>query len=153
MGRLSLILFYVLILSKTHLTLHSILTHTHTSIHLSIQRDISSQTLKYLYHASHIIINPSIHLSCISFREQTNDGRIKESLESIKNTNIFLAHMSHSSNLNKIISQSNTCTCECMPYLTYLVTSHNLCINAWSYHMPVHDKTKKTLKRNPNLAC
>ena len=117
-------------LIKAHSTLHSILTHTHTSIHLSIQRDISSQTLKYLYHASHIIINPSIHLSCISFREQTNDGRIKESLESMKNTNIFLAHMSHSSNLNKIISQLNACTCEYMTYPTYLTTSQHLCINA-----------------------
>ena len=40
----------------------SILTHTHTSIHLSIQHDINHpKTLTYTYH--HIVINPSMFLS------------------------------------------------------------------------------------------
>ena len=56
--------------------------------------------------------------------------------------------MSYSSNLYKIISQSNACACECNPYLA---ASQHLCINAWSYHMHVHGRIKKTLKGNPNL--
>ena len=59
--------------TSTHCVLHlnlikgtfdiAFYTHIHTSIHLRIQHDISSRTLTYIYHASHIIIGPSIHLS------------------------------------------------------------------------------------------
>jgi len=62
-GRLLLIVFYVLISLKTYFNIVILNSHTHTSIHLNIQHDISSQTLTYIYHSSHIIINPSIHLS------------------------------------------------------------------------------------------
>ena len=39
------------------------LTHTHTSIHLSIQHGISSQTLAYIYHGKQLIQNKaaSVH--------------------------------------------------------------------------------------------
>ena len=61
-GQLSLFVSYVLILLKAHSTLH--LKHTHTSLHPSIQHDISSQTLTYIYHGKHI--KPSTHLPYIS---------------------------------------------------------------------------------------
>ena len=50
MGRFPLIVSYILILLKAHSTLH-LNTHTHTSIHLSIQHNISSQDLTFIYHS------------------------------------------------------------------------------------------------------
>ena len=37
--------------------------------------------------------------------------------------------------------------------MTHFTASQHLCINARSYCMYVHGKTKKELKRNLNLAC
>ena len=115
-------------------------THTHTSIHLVINM---TSIIQKPYHtsimATHIKLN--IHLSCISYYLIQGSKQIKishghdsikqllESIKNIKNTNIFQVHISYSSNLNKIISQSNACTYECISYLTYLTASQYLCIN------------------------
>ena len=99
-------------------------TFTHASIHLVINIEFHSKTLTYIYHAL-ILSHP---------RQEANHGRIKELLESIKNiknTNIPIQTLiSYPSTLNKIISQSNAYTYECMSYVTYLTTSQHLCINA-----------------------
>ena len=43
----------------------------------------------------------------------------------------------------------NACSCECMPYLIYLIVPRHLCINAWSYHSMFMAYQRK--KRNPSL--
>ena len=49
--------------------------------------------------------------------------------------------------------QTHAYSYECMPYLIYLTAPQHLCVNAWSYHMHVHDISKKEKRRNPNLTC
>lgn len=80
-GRLLLIVFYVLISLKTYFNIVILNSHTHTSIHLNIQHDISSQTLTYIYHSSHIIINPSIpqHIpKKMANQELSKESKLKE---------------------------------------------------------------------------
>ena len=86
MGWLPLIVSYILILLRTHSTLHLKHTNTHTHLHTSKHRTRHFiLNLTYIYHAYHHITNPSIHLSwqstnpiihlsCISShpRQQTN---------------------------------------------------------------------------------
>ena len=44
------------------------------------------------------------------------------------------------------VSHPNACSCECMPYLTYLTTPQHLYINPWSYHMHVYGIPQKEKK-------
>ena len=88
MGRLPLIVSYVLILLKAHSTWHlkHTHTHTHTSIYLNIQHDISFQTLTlinhvhqstlaYIYHGNHLNTSPSIHIISSHPKQQKNQGK------------------------------------------------------------------------------
>ena len=110
--------------------------------------------------ATHIKLN--IHSSCISYyliqgSKQIKYHMVMTTLENYwrasrtsRTQNIFQVLISYSTNLK---SQSNACTYECMPYITYLIASQHLCINAWSYHMHVHGRIKETLEENPNQTC
>ena len=108
MGRLPLVLSYVLISLKTYLIQLFILTHTHTHTHQhtsSNQRGINHPKTHTSIMATHI--KPSVHLSYISYhfiqgskqiKISHGHGNIKELLESIKNiknTNIFQVHISY----------------------------------------------------------
>ena len=109
-------------------------THTHTSIHLSIQHSISSQILTYIYHgiASHISYlrqQPNKHVSHRQKHHKTNSNIIFLS----PRHGIHTCTYTFIKNEIKVISQTNSCWCECMTYLTYLIASQHLCINAWSF--------------------
>ena len=159
MGWFSLIMFYVLIALKAHSTLHSrhiqhYILYSHTHQHSSSkQHGINyPKTLTYTYHGNS---HQTQHTSIASHsRQQTNQGRIKELLESImniKNTNIFQVHISYSSNLtrsnpNKLHVHINAC-------LTSLTLLHHNTYTSMHDHINACSQSKQEMERNLNLAC
>ena len=116
------------------------------------------QTLTYIYHAYHIsnlaYIYHASHIKSYP-RQQTNEhiSSRQEHRHGIKQACDRCLSIQPSMFILIIKVTPYACPYECMTYFTYLTTPQHLCINAWSCYMHVHDISKKTLKRNPNLAC
>ena len=106
---------------------------------------LSSQTLTYIYHASHHISNPSIYLSYMA-------------LYHIQGKTIDMAVIKQHviGNIKHIIQQSTfililkvkpyACPCECITYFTYLTTPQHLCINLFSVLETKHPKLSRDTK-------
>ena len=122
----------------------------------------SSQTLTYIYHASHHISNPSINLSCISsylkpyiyhprhyiiLRQKHRHGCNQTTSYrhlNIKNT---------SSNQACSYSSTKAYSKQMHVHMNAFLTSLHHNTYSWSYHMHVHGISNKEMKLSPNLTC
>ena len=146
MGQLPLIVSYVLILLKAYSIL-SFQTHTHANIHLGNKHDISSQTLTYIYHASHVTSqHTSINIASITSKADICIYQIKAKTQAWQDQNNMFTYSQQTqiAHLIHIISsypQLDACSCECM---TYLTPPQHLCMDAWSYECVFMAKQRKT---------
>ena len=144
MGRLPLIMSYVLTLLKACSILR-LKTHTHTSIHLSIQHGISSRT----YHSSIMLINqpqhssimlinqpqdtsimanhikPNIHLSYMVYYQGSKQIMAKrQAWQQSINHHIYSKLLDMKSSIKQ--TYKNASPYQCITYLTYFAASQHL---------------------------
>ena len=90
-------------------------------------------------------VKTSLHIQTSTLFKQKHSSEAFTSVYS-KYPNIVSRHQT---NVFIMFHHPNACSCECMPYLTYLIVPRHLCINAWSYHSMFMAYQRK--KRNPSL--
>ena len=135
MGRLPLIVSYVLILLKAYSTFIILDSHTHQHTSSKQHDIISSQTLAYIYHASYHISNFSIHLSYVTLYHiqgrNIDTVAIKYVYYHIQRMAYKLAYHVHQNSRHihqdktRSHQQTNTYSCECM---SYFIASQHLCV-------------------------